>query len=72
MYKMYNSTKISISIAVKIILSKKDFFLYTVENNQIKNYMLTNDLTRHRNKFNNRFKLVDDIKKNLINLTINL
>ena len=60
---MYNKTKISISIAVKIILSKKDFFLYTVENNQIKNYMLTNDLTRHRNKFNNRFKLVDDIKK---------
>ena len=67
---MYNSTKISISIAVKIILSKKDFFLYTVENNKIKNYMLTNDLTRHRNKFNNRFKLVDDIKKQLINLTI--
>ena len=69
---MYNKTKISISIAVKIILSKKDFFLYTVENNQIKNYMLTNDLTRHRNKFNNRFKLVDDIKKYLINLNINL
>lgn len=69
---MYNKTKISISIAVKIILSKKDFFLYTVENNQIKNYMLTNDITRHRNKFNNRFKLVDDIKKELINLTINL
>ena len=69
---MYNKTKISISIAVKIILSKKDFFLYTVENNQIKNYMLTNDLTRHRNKFNNRFKLVDDIKKDLINLSINL
>ncbi len=69
---MYNKTKISISIAVKIILSKKDFFLYSVENNQIKNYMLTNDLTRHRNKFNNRFKMVDDIKKELINLTINL
>ena len=69
---MYNSTKISISIAVKIILSKKDFFLYTVENNKIKNYMLTNDLTRHRNKFNNRFKLVYDIKKELINLTMNL
>ncbi len=69
---MYNKTKISISIAVKIILSKKDFFLYSVENNKIKNYMLTNDLTRHRNKFNNRFKLVDDIKKELINLTINL
>ena len=69
---MYNKTKISISIAVKIILSRKDFFLYTVENNQIKNYMLTNDLTRHRNKFNNCFKLVDDIKKDLINLTINL
>ncbi len=69
---MYNKTKISISIAVKIILSKKDFFLYSVENNKIKNYMLTNDLTRHRNKFNNRFKMVDDIKKELINLTINL
>ena len=69
---MYNKTNVSISIAVKIILSKKDFFLYTEENNKIKNYMLTNDLTRHRNKFNNKFKLVDDIKKQLINLTINL
>ena len=69
---MYNKTNISISIAVKIILSKKDFFLYTEENNKIKTYMLTNDLTRHRNKFNNKFKLVDDIKKQLINLTINL
>ena len=69
---MYNKTNISISIAVKIILSKKDFFLYTEENNKIKRYMLTNDLTRHRNKFNNKFKLVDDIKKQLINLTINL
>ena len=69
---MYNKTNISISIAVKIILSKKDFFLYTEENNKIKSYMLTNDLTRHRNKFNNKFKLVDDIKKQLINLTINL
>jgi hypothetical protein len=69
---MYNKTNVSISIAVKIILSKKDFFLYTEENNKIKSYMLTNDLTRHRNKFNNKFKLVDDIKKQLINLTINL
>jgi hypothetical protein len=69
---MYNKTKVSASLAVKIILSKKDFFLYTEENNQIKNYMLTNDLTRHRNKFNNRFKLVDDVKKQLINLNINL
>jgi hypothetical protein len=69
---MYNKTNISISIAVKIILSKKDFFLYSEENNKIKSYMLTNDLTRHRNKFNNKFKLVDDIKKQLINLTINL
>ena len=69
---MYNKTKVSVSLAVKIILSKKDFFLYTEENNQIKDYMLTNDLTRHRNKFNNRFKLVDDVKKQLINLNINL
>ena len=69
---MYNKTKVTVSLAVKIILSKKDFFLYTEENNQIKDYMLTNDLTRHRNKFNNRFKLVDDVKKQLINLNINL
>ena len=69
---MYNKTNVRISIAVKIILSKKDFFLYTEENNKIRSYMLTNDLTRHRNKFNNKFKLVDDIKKQLINLTINL
>lgn len=69
---MYNKTKVTVSLAVKIILSKKDFFLYTEENNQIKDYMLTNDLTRHRSKFNNRFKLVGDVKKQLINLNINL
>ena len=66
--------KISIFTAIQIATTKKDFLIYTVENNNIKDFCLTNDLTRHRKKFGNesKFILVDIIKKETQFLTVNL
>lgn len=66
--------KISIFKAIQIATTKKDFLVYTVENNKINKFCLTNDLTRHRKKFgeNSRFILVDIIKKETQFLTVNL
>lgn len=66
--------KISILKALQIATTKKDFLIYTIENNEIKNFCLTNDLTRHRKKFGNesKFILVDIIKKETQFLNINL
>tara|TARA_R110001632_G_scaffold150274_1_gene267709 strand:+ start:456 stop:659 length:204 start_codon:yes stop_codon:yes gene_type:complete len=65
---------ISIKTAVQINTTKKDFLIYTLENNTIKQSIFTNDLYRHRRKFgiNSRFILVDVLKKQTNNLTINL
>ena len=58
---------ISIKTAVQINTTKKDFLIYTLENNIIKesNTIFTNDLYRHRNKFgiNSKFILVDVLKQ---------
>ena len=66
--------KISIFTAFQIATTKKDFLIYKVENNKIKDFCLTNDLTRHRKKFGNesKFILVDIIKKETQFLTVNL
>ena len=66
--------KISIFKAIQIATTKKDFLIYTVENNKIKDFCLTNDLTRHRKKFgeNSKFILVDIIKKETQFLTVNI
>tara|TARA_R110000796_G_scaffold232272_1_gene350468 strand:+ start:447 stop:656 length:210 start_codon:yes stop_codon:yes gene_type:complete len=66
--------KISISTAYKISKSNKDFFMYRMSETEDKivDYILTNDLSRFRPHFNNKFKLVEDMKKNINNLTINL
>jgi len=66
--------KISIFKAVQIATTKKDFLIYTIQNNEIKEFCLTNDLTRHRKKFGNqsKFILVDIIKKETEFLTVNL
>ena len=66
--------KISVFKAIQIATTKKDFLIYTVENNKIKDFCLTNDLTRHRKKFgeNSKFILVDIIKKETQFLTVNL
>lgn len=66
--------KISILKAVQIATTKKDFLIYTTENNEIKDFCLTNDLTRHRKKFGNesKFVLVDIIRKETKFLTVKI
>lgn len=66
--------KISISTSRKINNSKKTFILYRLneEGNRIIDFILTDNLSRFRSKYNNKFKLVTDIKKAIKNLTIQL
>jgi hypothetical protein len=66
--------KISISTAYKISNSNKDFFLYKLSQDETKivDYLLTNDLSRFRIHFNNKFRLVEDIKKQIKNFKITL
>jgi hypothetical protein len=65
---------INILKAIQIYTTKKDFIVYTIENNKIDKMILTNDLTRHRKKFgiNSKFLLTDIIKKELRLININL
>ena len=66
--------KISITTLLKIYNSNKDFILYRLndEENRIIDFVLTNDLSRYRAKYNNNFKLVTDIKKQIKNFKIQL
>jgi len=68
---MKNTYKISLTLLLKLSKTKKVFILFNVENNNIKEYIFTNDLTRYRLKYQT-FKLVEIIKPNLKNLTIQL
>ena len=68
---MKNTYKISLSLLLKFSKTKKCFLCFNAENNTIKEYILTNDLTRYRLKYDT-FKLVEIIKPNLKNLTIQL
>ena len=68
---MINTYKINLVLLLKLSNTKKDFLCFNVENNKITEYTLTNDLTRHRLKYQT-FKLVEIIKPNLKNLTIQL
>ena len=68
---MTNNYKISLTLLIKLSKTKKVFILFNVENNKIKDYIFTNDLTRYRLKYQT-FKLVEIIKPNLKNLTIQL
>ena len=68
---MTNTYKISLSLLLKLSKTKKCFFLFNVENNTVKEYILTNDLTRWRLKYQN-FKLVEIIKPGLNKLTIEI
>ena len=65
---------INILKAIQIYTTKKDFIVYTIQNNKIDKMILTNDLTRHRKKFgiNSKFLLTDIIKKELKIININL
>ena len=68
---MTNTYKISLSLLLKLSKTKKCFFLFNVENNTVKEYIFTNDLTRWRLKYQN-FKLVEIIKPGLNKLTIEI
>jgi hypothetical protein len=67
------TTKISITTAVKILNSNKDFIFYRVENQRLIDFTLSNDISRFRARYNNQFKIVSDIKKQIkTNLKIEL
>lgn len=68
---MTNTYKINLTLLLKLSNTKKAFILFNVENNTIKEYILTNDLTRYRLKYQT-FKLVEIIKPNLKKLTIEI
>ena len=68
---MTNTYKISLSLLLKLSKTKKCFFLFNVENNTVKEYILTNDLTRWRLKYQN-FKLIEIIKPGIEKLTIEI
>ena len=65
---------INILKAVQIYTTKKDFIVYTIQDNKIDKMILTNDLTRHRKKFgiNSKFLVTDIMKKELKTININL
>jgi len=68
---MKNTYKISLSLLLKLSNTKKCFLCFNVENNTIKEYILTNDLTRWRLKYQS-FKLVEIIKPGIEKLTIEI
>ena len=66
--------EINIIKAIKIYNSKKDFIVYTVKNNKLDRFILTNDLTQHRKKFGiqSKFSLLNVVKDAIKYTTINL
>ena len=68
---MTSNYKISLTLLIKLSKTKKTFICFNVENNKIKEFVLTNDLIRFRNKYNT-FKLVEIIKPKLSKLTIEI
>ena len=67
-------TRLSISAVYKIYNSNKDFMLYRLseDKSSVIDFVLTDNLSRHRTHFNNKFKLVTDIKKQIKNFKIEL
>jgi len=67
--------KLSATSIAKIRKSNKTFILYRLNQQQDKiiDFVLTDNLSRFRDQYNNKFKLVDDIKKQIdFNLKIQL
>ena len=60
---------LSPSAARQISKSNKTFLLYRLnqQENKVIDYVLTDNLSRFRDAYNNRFKLVTDIKKQINN-----
>lgn len=68
---MTNTYKINLTLLLKLSNTKKAFILFNIENNTIKEYIFTNDLTRYRLKYQT-FKLVEIIKPQINKLTIEI
>jgi len=68
---MINTYRISLTLLLKLSKTKKTFICFNLEQDKITDFVLTNDLIRFRNKYN-RFKLVEIIKHNIKNLTIEI
>jgi len=68
---MTNNYKISLTLLIKLSKTKKTFICFNVENQKIKEFVLTNDLIRFRNRYQT-FKLVEIIKPTLNKLTIEI
>ena len=66
--------KLSFTSMTKIRKSTKTFMLYRLNQQQdrIIDFILTDNLSRFRNQYNNKFKLVTDIKKSINNFKIQL
>ena len=64
--------KLSATSIAKIRKSDKTFILYRLseQDNKIVDFVLTDNLSRFRDQYNNKFKLVTDIKKSIKNSTI--
>jgi len=66
--------KLSFTSMAKIRKSTKTFMLYRLNQQQdrIIDFVLTDNLSRFRDQYNNQFKLVTDIKKSINNFKIQL
>ena len=64
--------KIGLSNLIKIYKSNKTFFIYRLSEDRTKilDYILTDECPRFRAKYNNQFRLVEDIKKQVENFKI--
>ena len=59
--------KLNFIQAIKIVRSKKDFIMYSVEGGKLVDFKLTNNLSKHRDSFNNQFKLLSDVQQKIKN-----
>ena len=60
---MKTNSTIDLKLAKKIYFSKKEFFVYELNNkNDVVNYTLTNNLNRYIKKYNFKFKSVDEMR----------
>lgn len=60
-----DTIKLKQSTVKKILNTKKAFICFNTENNMINEYILTDDLTRHKNKYT-FFKVISCIKKDIL------
>lgn len=61
---------INIFQALKIMNTKKDFVVFTLDDNKVKGMILTNDLHRHYRAGKNNFRLTEVIKQEIKQITI--